>query len=75
MGQLTEQFIRVRAKPFIVEVDQQTNKTEQNMSVKLFVRNYHHHSNTIFVSEKQIQQLKKGVCDIKTESIIRKLIV
>jgi hypothetical protein len=33
MGQLTEQFIRVRAKPFIVEVDQQTNHTEQKMSV------------------------------------------
>jgi hypothetical protein len=33
MGQLTEQFIRVRAKPFIVEVDQQTNNTEQKMFV------------------------------------------
>jgi hypothetical protein len=30
MGQLTEQYIRARAKPFIVEVDQQT---EQKMSV------------------------------------------
>ncbi|CAF4454796.1 unnamed protein product, partial [Adineta steineri] len=30
MGQLTEQYIRVRAKPFIVEVDdQQTNNIEQ----------------------------------------------
>ncbi|CAF0745035.1 unnamed protein product [Adineta ricciae] len=28
MGQLTEQYIRVRAKPFIVEVDQTTNNTE-----------------------------------------------
>jgi hypothetical protein len=33
MGQLTDQYIRARAKPFIVEVDQQTNATEQNMSV------------------------------------------
>jgi len=29
MGQLTEQYIRARAKPFIVEVDQQTNNLEQ----------------------------------------------
>jgi len=33
MGQLTEQYIRARAKPFIVEVDQQTNAIEQKMSV------------------------------------------
>ncbi len=33
MGQLTEQYIRVRAKPFIVEVDQQTTNTEQKMFV------------------------------------------
>jgi len=33
MGQLTEQYIRARAKPFIVEVDQKTNATEQTMSV------------------------------------------
>jgi hypothetical protein len=33
MGQLTEQYIRVRAKPFIVEVDEQTNNNEQKMSV------------------------------------------
>lgn len=33
MGQLTEQYIRVRAKPFIVEVDQTTNNTEPKMFV------------------------------------------
>ena len=33
MGQLTEQYIRVRAKPFIVEVDQQTKNTKENMFV------------------------------------------
>ncbi|UJR14664.1 hypothetical protein I4U23_001657 [Adineta vaga] len=31
MGQLTEQYIRVRAKPFIVEVDQSTNTIEQKI--------------------------------------------
>jgi len=36
MGQLTEQYIRVRARPFIVEVDQQTNNVEQKMSVVYF---------------------------------------
>jgi hypothetical protein len=33
MGQLTEQYIRARAKPFIVEVDQQSNNVEQKMFV------------------------------------------
>lgn len=32
MGQLTEQFVRARAKPFIVEVDQQTTNTEAKIS-------------------------------------------
>lgn len=41
MGQLTEQFIRVRAKPFIVEVDQQTSKIEENMFVTFFHSNIH----------------------------------
>jgi hypothetical protein len=36
MGPLTEQYIRVRARPFIVEVDQQTNNVEQKMSVVYF---------------------------------------
>ncbi|CAF1053286.1 unnamed protein product [Rotaria sordida] len=33
MGQLTEQYIRIRAKPFIVEVDQQTNNIEQKTPI------------------------------------------
>ena len=33
MGQLTEQFIRARAKPFIVEVDQQTEPKETSSVV------------------------------------------
>ncbi|CAF3327711.1 unnamed protein product [Rotaria socialis] len=37
MGQLTEQFIRARAKPFIVEVDQQTNNTEQRIETSSIV--------------------------------------
>jgi hypothetical protein len=56
MGQLTEQYIRVRAKPFIVEVDQQTNNIEQKMSVSFFNKKFH-----FFFLEKQIRLLKKGV--------------
>jgi hypothetical protein len=56
MGQLTEQYIRVRAKPFIVEVDQQTNNIEQKMSVLFFNKKFH-----FFFLEKQIRLLKKGV--------------
>ncbi|CAF1442529.1 unnamed protein product [Rotaria sp. Silwood1] len=38
MGQLTEQYIRVRAKPFIVEVDQQTtNNIEQKIDTNLII--------------------------------------
>ncbi|CAF2634384.1 unnamed protein product [Rotaria sp. Silwood2] len=37
MGQLTEQHIRVRAKPFIVEVDQQGNNTEQKIDTSSII--------------------------------------
>lgn len=37
MGQLTEQYIRARAKPFIIEVDQQTNDNNNNIEQKMFV--------------------------------------
>lgn len=57
MGQLTEQFIRVRAKPFIVEVDQQTNNTEQKMFVQLFSRYY---SEQDFFSRETNLTVEKG---------------
>lgn len=34
MGQLTEQYVRARAKPFIVEVDEPTNSNKEQ---KMFV--------------------------------------
>ncbi len=54
MGQLTEQYIRVRAKPFIVEVNEQ----EQKMFVQLL---FSAHCSRRFFLEKPIQLWKKGV--------------
>ena len=54
MGQLTEQFIRVRAKPFIVEVDQQTTKIEEETFVTFF--NSINHLIVILFSAKRMKQ-------------------
>ena len=61
MGQLTEQFIRVRAKPFIVEVDQQEQNIEQKMFVSLFSIAIPSHCSIRFFSAKPMQQWKKGL--------------